>query len=348
MASGIYAIRNTVNGKQYIGSAVNIRSRWSLHKRSLCGAGHHSKKLQRAWEKYGVCAFEFRVLLLCAKKDLLYYEQRCLDALPSEYNVCRFAGSNFGRKMPEVGAANRARVWNEEARARIAAAHLGRKPGAETIAKLIAAGRGRKHTEETRAKLSAARRGKKMPPKSAETRAKLSAAGIGRKMPPLGAEARANISRRLIGNTYRRGKPTSAETRAKLSAAGRGRKQSPEAIANSVAARRGKKRGAEFRAKMSEVAKKRSTPERMARLTARAAEVNRGKPLSPETRAKISEKNTGKKFSAEHRARISAAAKQRSPETRANMSASQRASAARRKAAQATTLPLFAATQQDD
>jgi len=54
MASGIYQIKNTLNGKFYVGSAVNIKQRWSTHISSLNKNNHHSGHLQNAWNKYGV------------------------------------------------------------------------------------------------------------------------------------------------------------------------------------------------------------------------------------------------------------------------------------------------------
>jgi group I intron endonuclease len=85
MTFGIYSIRNTVNGKQYIGSAVNMAHRWKLHVCKLLGARHHSSLLQNAWNKYGADAFEIRVLLQCVRANLLFYEQICIDGLASEY-----------------------------------------------------------------------------------------------------------------------------------------------------------------------------------------------------------------------------------------------------------------------
>lgn len=60
--SGIYAIVNTINNKQYIGSAINIKSRWVDHKKRLRKGNHHCKHLQFAWNKYGESAFSFIVL----------------------------------------------------------------------------------------------------------------------------------------------------------------------------------------------------------------------------------------------------------------------------------------------
>ncbi len=60
--SGIYRIRNLINNKSYIGSAVNFKRRWNYHKQDLIACRHHSKYLQNAWNKYGEAAFEFKVM----------------------------------------------------------------------------------------------------------------------------------------------------------------------------------------------------------------------------------------------------------------------------------------------
>lgn len=49
--SGIYIIKNTKNGKVYVGSSKNIEKRWKEHERSLKSGKHHSKKLQRAYDR---------------------------------------------------------------------------------------------------------------------------------------------------------------------------------------------------------------------------------------------------------------------------------------------------------
>lgn len=96
MRSGIYKITNTLTGKCYIGSAVNVEKRWREHCFALKHGTHHSQYLQRAWGKHGPEAFVFSRLIACNRENLLTYEQLCLDAYRPEYNILKVAGSGLG------------------------------------------------------------------------------------------------------------------------------------------------------------------------------------------------------------------------------------------------------------
>jgi len=105
--SGIYRITNTINGKFYIGSAVNLRVRWNLHRSALLHKVHGNPKLQNAWNKYGPDAFTFEVLELVLLPFLIEREQYWLDTLKpfgkNGYNIARVAGSRLGLKAsPET------------------------------------------------------------------------------------------------------------------------------------------------------------------------------------------------------------------------------------------------------
>ena len=48
---GVYAIRNTKNGKMYIGESIDIEQRWKVHQEDLDNGNHHSYKLQNEWDR---------------------------------------------------------------------------------------------------------------------------------------------------------------------------------------------------------------------------------------------------------------------------------------------------------
>lgn len=209
-SSGIYEIVNLVNGKRYVGSAVNLWRRFQKHRSHLVRGTHHSRILQNAWNAHGADAFTFRALLVCGRDVLIAYEQAAIDALFPAYNVLPRAGSAIGRKM------------TAEHKAKIGAANRGRKViiTAETRAKISAALKGRPHgpmPEERREKVSAGRRGK----------------CTGLRDPAIGERISAAL----------RGRKLSDQHRQKISEVQRGRKQTPEHIAKAAAARSGRKRG---------------------------------------------------------------------------------------------------------
>jgi len=86
MKTGIYRIRNIINGHTYIGSAKNINRRWQRHRSALIHDRHENIHLQRAWNKYGKDMFIFEILEECLINDLLIIEQKYLDLNP-EYNI---------------------------------------------------------------------------------------------------------------------------------------------------------------------------------------------------------------------------------------------------------------------
>ena len=101
---GIYRIVNNVNGKCYVGSAVNLNNRWRIHKHNLKNKKHKNNHLQNAWNKYGEENFIFEILeYVYDKKDLIKIEQYYIDWLDSTnrefgYNICKVAGNVLGYK----------------------------------------------------------------------------------------------------------------------------------------------------------------------------------------------------------------------------------------------------------
>ncbi len=161
MKTGIYIIRNTVNGKVYVGSAVRVANRWAVHRKALNDGRHHSGHLQYAWELYGADVFEFVLIEPVAViADLISREQHWIDyfhAADDEfgYNILPNAGSSLGVKTSAA------------TKLKLSEALRGRSQTPEHIEKRIAVHRGKKRPTETRAKLKAARN--KRPPASAAT-----------------------------------------------------------------------------------------------------------------------------------------------------------------------------------
>lgn len=215
--SGIYCIRNTINGKVYIGSAVNLKHRLKQHKSDLNVGKHCNKKLSNAWAKYGESAFTFEIIeIVHDKNELIAREQASIDLFNSAvkgYNIAPIAGSSLGRKL------------SEEHKSKVGKAHLGKKRTKETCAAISAAKIGSKRTLEQRLNMSIAAKNRK--PASLEARSNMSAAQKGRKHT---AETKAKLS------SIRTGVKFSDEHRRKISEVQIGKKQSPESVAKRVAA----------------------------------------------------------------------------------------------------------------
>jgi len=108
----IYAIICKINNKQYIGSTTNHNRRKYDHFKDLEKGVHCNVKLQRAYNKYGINAFEFVVLeeILDSKK-LLEKEQYYFDTVNPEYNICKIAGSSRGRETTETTRKKLSSLW---------------------------------------------------------------------------------------------------------------------------------------------------------------------------------------------------------------------------------------------
>jgi group I intron endonuclease len=104
--SGIYQIINTINGKIYIGSSVNLKQRFNDHKKLLRHNKHPNKHLQSAWLQYGENNFVFTILEYVEPLSLLIREQFYIDSLSTSnnkigYNISKIAGNTFGTKRSE-------------------------------------------------------------------------------------------------------------------------------------------------------------------------------------------------------------------------------------------------------
>ena len=214
--SGIYAIINTVNGKRYIGSAVNLRKRKAQHKLNLNKGIHQNIILQNAWNKHGSDNFIFVVLEYCSSDTLLKKEQHHIDT-KADYNICPTAGNTLGMKHTEEAKEKikeSKRNLSAEARARMVAAHKGTNQGEDNPCF------GRKHTPEECAKISAAQVGKRYTWRgrnhSVESKLKMSESAKGKivtletckkmseshKGIPLSPEQRERISKGLKGRVF--------------------------------------------------------------------------------------------------------------------------------------------------
>jgi group I intron endonuclease len=172
-SAAIYAIRNKVDGKIYIGSSVRPAKRWNAHRSDLRKGRHHALRLQRAWDKYGEGCFSFEILenvadaiFLLAREQFWIWRTACTDPA-SGYNVCVEAGSARGLEWSDesrerqringlrIGISDACRAAQRE----VMRGDVARAAQAKTVFARKIAGT-YSHTEETRRKLSECQRGR--------------------------------------------------------------------------------------------------------------------------------------------------------------------------------------------
>lgn len=104
---GVYEIRCTANNRFYIGSAVNLRTRWQKHLLYLRRREHHNDPLQMAWDKYGEEHFIFNVLEVVERDVLLLTEQKWINETQCTDRKIGFNISNLACS----GSERLARSW---------------------------------------------------------------------------------------------------------------------------------------------------------------------------------------------------------------------------------------------
>lgn len=137
---GIYAIRNKINEKVYVGQTSErfLRRFWH-HQWKLKDGTHDNMYLQNSWNKYGDANFEFLVLEELTDKSLL-------DEYEIKY-IALYKIQNKSYNMLLGGSGRRGLKISEHAKAII---------GEKNRLNML----GKKHSEETKQKMSKIRKGR--------------------------------------------------------------------------------------------------------------------------------------------------------------------------------------------
>lgn len=140
---GIYQIKNLANNDIYIGSSINIGSRFIAHKSLLKRNKHENSYLQNAYNKYSEWNFEYTILEIVSNKAILLdREQYWLDK-----TKCYINGYNIMMKAENMLGF----CHSNESKIKMSKSRKGK----------VSPLRGRNHTQETIIKMKNSHRGKK-------------------------------------------------------------------------------------------------------------------------------------------------------------------------------------------
>jgi len=99
--SGIYVWKNINNGKQYIGSAIDLSDRLSFYYSNKAMENYlknYKSYIYSALLKHGYSNFSLTILEYCSPEQCLEREDFYLSFLPHVYNILQKAGSRIGSK----------------------------------------------------------------------------------------------------------------------------------------------------------------------------------------------------------------------------------------------------------
>ncbi len=60
--AGVFQVKNTANGKVFLGSSLNLEGPLNRHKFTLSNGSHRNEALQKDWNTYGPDKFVFEIL----------------------------------------------------------------------------------------------------------------------------------------------------------------------------------------------------------------------------------------------------------------------------------------------
>lgn len=151
--SCIYKIQSQLKPEKiYIGSAVDIKNRWSKHLTMLRKGTHKNSKLQNHYNKYNEEDFVLIIIEPCFPEFLTIREQYYLDKLNPSFNICKIAGSSLGVKRSEAFKEKmRNRIFTPEHREKLSAWQTGIPKTEESKRINSESNKGRKDSDEIKA-----------------------------------------------------------------------------------------------------------------------------------------------------------------------------------------------------
>ena len=115
--SGIYCYKNKINGKLYIGQAINLKKRYQDFKNN--NKRYSGSAFQNAINKYGKENFEYSILTHCSVNELNYWEKFYIQRLKT--NIHKFgynltSGGDSRYQLNETCKKKMREAWTNEKR----------------------------------------------------------------------------------------------------------------------------------------------------------------------------------------------------------------------------------------
>ena len=114
--SGVYIIKNSIDKSVYVGSSIDIYSRFQYHKKNLKNFKHVNQKLNNFCKKYGNDKFIFEVIEFCNKEVLIEREQYYMDIFKSYivgFNISKTASYPY-KDLSEEQIKERRKIFAEK------------------------------------------------------------------------------------------------------------------------------------------------------------------------------------------------------------------------------------------
>ena len=128
--AGVYRWVNSVSGKSYVGSSVNLGLRFkNYYNYNYLVDPKRNMLIHKALLKYGYSVFKLDILEFCNKDEVIVREQHYLDSLKPEYNILKKAGSSIGfvhseYTITKFRETRKNKVYSDKEKARISKLHL--------------------------------------------------------------------------------------------------------------------------------------------------------------------------------------------------------------------------------
>ena len=199
----LYRIVNKINGKVYIGQALDVPKRWYDHRKAF-KANRPTQIIHHALIKYGLDNFEFEIIASCKTQDDTNNTE---TELVKQYDSFIGNGGGYNATLGGMNAP-KTEEWkqkisqilmghevSQEARDKISQGNTGKVRSDEFKKNVSAFHAGKEVSEKTRQLLSEINTGKEM---LKETRQKLSEINKGKKLPE---ETKKKIGNAIRGTT---------------------------------------------------------------------------------------------------------------------------------------------------